>query len=158
MAHDAAKIANKFLELAEESGMTLTPMHVLKLVYIAHGWSLALRGLPLIENDIEAWQYGPVIPDLYHKIKVYGSGPIKEMLRTRDASDLETEEQSLIAAVFKAYKEFSAFKLSALTHAQGTPWFEVWNVEKGHFDKNLKIRNDKIKSHFSSLKPTRATT
>lgn len=34
--HDSRIIANRFLELAERNGDTLTPMQVLKLVYIAH--------------------------------------------------------------------------------------------------------------------------
>lgn len=57
MAHDARAVANYMLAVAEKKGMTLTPMQVLKLVYLAHGWSLAWFGRPLIRDDVEAWDY-----------------------------------------------------------------------------------------------------
>src|SRR5437870_2146380 len=42
--HDSRTVANHFLRLAREKGDFLTPMQVLKLVYIAHGWMLGLYG------------------------------------------------------------------------------------------------------------------
>ena len=59
----------------------LTPIHILKLVYIAHGWSLAIGEHPLIRNEIEAWEYGPVIRSLYDAVKRYGRDPISAPLK-----------------------------------------------------------------------------
>jgi uncharacterized phage-associated protein len=53
----AAAVADRFREL---SGNTLTPLQLLKLAYIAHGWSFPIRKQGLIGERIEAWQYGPV--------------------------------------------------------------------------------------------------
>ena len=72
------QVAEYFLNLARADDKTLSPMQVLKLVYIAHGWNLGLNAQPLVNEDIEAWQYGPVIPSLYHKYKQYGSNPIQD--------------------------------------------------------------------------------
>ena len=55
--HDSRTIANEFLRLAAERHTGLTSTQVLKLVYIAHGWSLALLGKPLIGDEIQAWQF-----------------------------------------------------------------------------------------------------
>ena len=38
-------------------------MQVLKLVYYCHAWMLGLYGRPLIRQPIEAWRYGPVVPE-----------------------------------------------------------------------------------------------
>ena len=60
--YDSRTVANEFLKLADKDNDTLTPMQLLKLVFIAHGWCLGLLGRHLIKDSIEAWQYGPVIP------------------------------------------------------------------------------------------------
>ena len=38
-----------------------TPMHVLKLVYLCHGWVLGLTDQALIDEPVEAWQYVPPV-------------------------------------------------------------------------------------------------
>ena len=45
-----------------------TPMHVLKLVYLCHGWCLGFTGEALINEPVEAWTYGPVVPTVYHLV------------------------------------------------------------------------------------------
>jgi antitoxin SocA-like protein len=76
MAVQARVVANEFIRLAEADGRALTPLQVIKLAYIAHGWMLALYQRPLISDSIEAWKYGPVIPTLYHALKKYGAGSV----------------------------------------------------------------------------------
>ena len=50
MAHAALAVADYILT----NGKSFTPMQIMKLVYIAHGWSLGLRQKPLIRERIEA--------------------------------------------------------------------------------------------------------
>jgi uncharacterized phage-associated protein len=69
MTHNPIAIANYFIELAK----FITPMKLQKLVYFAHGWCLALADKPLINEKIEAWQYGPVVSSLYREFKKYGN-------------------------------------------------------------------------------------
>src|SRR4051812_38412301 len=72
-------IANYFLDLAEMDNEKIQPLKMQKLVYFAHGWYMAFMGdpiKPLLDEYVEAWQYGPVIPDLYHAFKSFGSNPI----------------------------------------------------------------------------------
>jgi uncharacterized phage-associated protein len=139
-------VANYFLELAEKEGKQLTPMQVQKLVYFAHGWHLALTGRPLIEEQVEAWTYGPVIPALYHAFKEFGGGPIegratelrvdvnpatgrRTILRVVtptldnecEVADLEYIK-SLVKRVWEVYGEWSAVQLSQMTHEPGGPW------------------------------------
>ena len=73
-------VANEFISLAKKDGYYFTPMQLLKLVYIAHGWMFGFFNEPLIDDDIEAWKYGPVIPNLYQAIKNYGSRQIEDII------------------------------------------------------------------------------
>ncbi len=139
----ALTVAQKFLDLASEQGRTLTPMQLLKLVYIAHGWMLGLYDRPLIKENVEAWPYGPVIPELYHAIKKYRDKPVQD-IKTRVEESLDTQETAMIADVYSKYGRFSGIELSSMTHAKGTPWHKT-------FDHAGVISNDLIQSHYKKL-------
>jgi len=121
-------------------------MQLLKLVYIAHGWSLGLYGLPLIRDEVQAWQYGPVIPQLYNRIRNYRSMPITHDIRSFD-NDLSPREADLVRQVFQIYGDKSGPELSRITHAEGTPWRKTY--VPGSF--GLTIPNDLIEDHYKRL-------
>ena len=140
-------VANRFLTLAKENDDTLTPMQLLKLVYIAHGWMLGLYGRPLIHDEIEAWQYGPVIPKLYDAVRVYKSNPVGDIAVIDGDKILDEKESSIIEQVYKIYGSLSGPALSRLTHAKDTPW-EITSKLKGFWGA---ISNDIIEDHYQRL-------
>ncbi|MDC4872757.1 DUF4065 domain-containing protein, partial [Acinetobacter baumannii] len=100
----ALQVANKIIESGKNKNppQYYTPMQLLKLVYIAHGWMLALFNRPLFNEKVEAWKYGPVIPELYEAVKHYKANPVKELsVNSDDAFDIQ--EQGVIDYVINAY-------------------------------------------------------
>ena len=146
--HDSRTVANRFLALAREQGISLTPMQLIKLVYIAHGWMLGLYGRPLIRDPVEAWQYGPVIRRLYNAIRKYGARNVTEDIPV-DALDVNlTElEDDLVQQVWKKYGKKNGVMLSRLTHAPGTPWAQTFAA--GEF--GTPISQDIIADHYQRL-------
>jgi uncharacterized phage-associated protein len=144
-------VANEFLRLAEAKEKPLTPMQLLKLVYIAHGWSLALHGRRLIQDEIQAWQYGPVIPRLYNAIREFRSNPVTGRL-SEEGSPLDAEAKDLISQTFETYGAMNGVALSRITHAEGTPWSQTYKT--GAF--GLVIPDDLIRDHYESLARSRA--
>ncbi|MCA0449322.1 MAG: DUF4065 domain-containing protein [Proteobacteria bacterium] len=144
--YDSRTIANRFLELASTSNDTLTSMQLLKLVYMAHGWMLGLYHRPLIKDEVQAWQYGPVIPRLYNAIRHFKgsavSGPIKS-----DKEALDEFAQNIIEQVYERYGRLSGPALSRLTHAADSPWEVVY--EPGSF--GLVIPDDLIEDYYARL-------
>lgn len=161
MAYPAKAVANEFLKLAEAGGNPISPMKLLKLVYFAHGWYLAITDQPLIEERVEAWQYGPVIPVLYHEFKRFGNDSITE--RATDApryvggksiSDIPyinasacdpsaSEVKTLIEKVWKTYGSQTAGQLSSATHQAGTPWAQTYTGQR-----SLVIPDEVIKEYY----------
>ena len=74
MGHDARAVANNLIEMSGEG--PLTPLQIIKLTYICHGWMLGLYGRPLVKQNVKAWTYGPVIPDVYRALKTYRANPV----------------------------------------------------------------------------------
>lgn len=149
----AKSIANYFLELAKASGQPISPMKLQKLVYYAHGWYAGYTDRPLINEAVEAWQYGPVIPSLYHEFKRFGSGTIEgkafeyDALGVREASPpADPDIRTFLQNVFNSYGQYSGIRLSEMTHATGTPWDTTWSECKGM--RGVDIPFPKIASYF----------
>lgn len=61
----ALDVANYFI--ANYGGGTeMTNLKLNKLVYFAQAVSLKQYGVPLFSDEIQAWSYGPVEPEVYH--------------------------------------------------------------------------------------------
>lgn len=149
MPYSAIKVANEFLRLAreDEPPKQFTPLQMIKLVYIAHGWSLIHLDTPLLREQPQAWQYGPVVPTLYRAIQQYRSGPVSEAIPDNDREELTADALALIKAVYDTYGEYSGIQLSNMTHQPGTPWSEAWN-ERG---RNSTISNEAIRNHYQEI-------
>lgn len=148
MPESPLAIAGYFLQKAEATGEILTPMKVVKLVYIAHGWYLGLTQRPLITDDVEAWQYGPVVREVYHQLKKYGNsavpaGAVPPWITITDAS-----VEPFLDSVWGAYKSFSGGQLSTLTHQPNTPWDITWNQRGGKHLRGAIIEPALIQKHY----------
>lgn len=142
VGHESCSVASYLLWLARDR--YVTPMQLLKLVYICHGWMLGLHGRPLVSEPIQAWKYGPVIPDLYHAYKRYGGNNIAER-PSGEPSGFDEDEKTVMSEVLERYGDFTGVQLSALTHKAGTPWDITWK------SKASLISNDLIEEHYREL-------
>ena len=158
-------VANRLLELAVAGGRSLTNMQLQKLVYIAHGWTLALTEESLTTDEPEAWDYGPVYKDLYRSLRQYGSGQVERKIKYDDymyfhdhgsqdvTATFSSDEEQIISAVWNTYGHFPAFQLSALTHQEGTPWSRTYKPGS-----SAEIPANDIREHFQQLARERTTT
>lgn len=148
-------VANEFLKLSENTDIEMTTMKLLKLMYIAQGLSLSLLDRPIFLNDhIEAWKFGPVIPSIYHEFKHFKSEPITSKSVLLDTtyqqysepilSDLE--DQKIVLLTWQLYKNISAKDLVDLTHMTGTPWSLSYRN-----DQNRVIENTLIKKYYDKF-------
>lgn len=147
-------IANYFLNKARSEGETLTPLKLIKLVYLAHGWYLALKNSPLIEERILAWKYGPVIRTLYDRLKHYGNQPIKQCLCATD-NKIEPNDEALLQEVWNVYRDYTAIELSSLTHEKGSPWDIAWHNQNGKSILNFPIDDGIIKAYYQEKGKTK---
>ncbi|MEN2785816.1 Panacea domain-containing protein [Sphingomonas qilianensis] len=151
-AYPPLAVANAVLDEARVQGKSLTIMQLLKLVYIAHGWSLALLKAPLVDQQPEAWQHGPVFPSVYREFRRFGSQPIVGnavgpfgMVPT---AKLSSQQSAVIQSVVKSYGDMHAFSLSRITHEPGTPWSQTYRGGLGNSDE---IPNAIISEHYTKL-------
>lgn len=148
--HSATKVAKKLTDVLNGQGHTdVTLLKLLKITYIAHGWMLGLCNRPLVSENIEAWKYGPVIPELYQNIKGHGRNHINALPDIYDVN-LDVQEESIIRQTCELYGKCSAGRLVAVTHAEGTPWWNVWHAEGGA-KHGAKIPDSMIQIYYEKL-------
>lgn len=141
MAYKVIDIANKIIAKTDtEHGDSISNLKLQKMLYYMQGFHLAYFGTPLFEDDIVAWQYGPVIPSVYANFKSFGKGNIS-LPEDENIIKLTPDEESLFAEVYEVYGQFSAVKLMEMTHNE-SPWetTEIQDV----------ITKDKLKSFFKT--------
>jgi len=157
--HRPEAIANEFLEKSD-----LTQMQLQKLVYIAHGWTLALTDEALVSEEPRAWDYGPVFPGLREHVKYAGKEPLRSRIHKNDNNPfaffenkdrgepykavLTADERLILDTVWDRYGHLSAFDLSNLTHRNGTPWSIVYRSPAG---RSSPISNRLIKEHYLEI-------
>jgi uncharacterized phage-associated protein len=144
-------IANYLIQKSFDKGIEITPMKLVKLVYISHGWYLGLKQEPLITERIQAWKYGPVVESVYHTFKKYGGNQIESLESDCGIIPFPTDDiKSFLDKIYSVYGEFTAIQLSSLTHQRGTPWDIIWNSKGGAITSSTTIPNDLIKDHYKA--------
>jgi uncharacterized phage-associated protein len=144
-SHTAERVAEYFLWLSRED--PITPMQLLKMVYISHGWMLGLHSRPLFAEQVEAWQYGPVVASVYHRYKKFGSKFITDYPQ-HEPIEFDSRERKVMEQVWNAYHAYTGVQLSALTHQKGSPWDLTRRTIHGSLGV---ISNDLIEDHYRRL-------
>lgn len=153
-------VANEFLRLGQQAGRETSPMKLQKLMYYAHGWHLGLYAVteqeslvPLVNEEPQAWGYGPVFPSTYQEFKDFGASPIKRYagvvaadLRVvepvfedeREASEIDVEfARAVVQKIWERYGNYTAMTLSEMTHEKGTPWYQVRAKARKKYGKTI---------------------
>ncbi|MEI7686523.1 MAG: type II toxin-antitoxin system antitoxin SocA domain-containing protein [Planctomycetota bacterium] len=121
-------IAKEFMKLSLSGPEKdpLTNLRLQKLLYYAQAWSMVLRERDLFAEELQAWRYGPVVPEVYQAMPdEQGAKPITPELFV-DVPDISDEdEKEFLNHLWDAYKGFSALKLSDMTHHEA-PWIKAW--------------------------------
>lgn len=148
MPYLAGQVANYFIDRGQAEGVIVDPLKIQKLVYLSHGWHLAFVKTPLISETIEAWKYGPVVPELYREFRDFGSSTINKAATVpASATPLNSATLALLDQVWNKYGRISGVALSAITHEPGYAWDLARRGSEGGWA-NPTIPNDWIKDEF----------
>lgn len=119
--YNALNIAKYFIKLASpEEEDFITNLKLQKLLYYAQGFHLALYAKPLFNEQIKAWQHGPVVTEIYSNYKKYRTN----ILPQPDDFEMEqydSETRELLDEIYEVYGQYTAPTLMRFTHKE-PPW------------------------------------
>lgn len=115
------EFANQIIARFDASvGDVVTQMKLQKLLYYAHGWSMAINGHGLFDEHVEAWKDGPVVHSVYSEFSRYGRAAIVlDQLPP-------LIDNPILDAVVESYGEHSAAWLRNQTHREA-PWIATFD-------------------------------
>lgn len=116
--------------------------------------------MPVIDEGFQAWDYGPVVPELYQQLRQFGGHIIDDYIRELDpitgqlvayvANDQDRQFWEILNKVWEQYAGFSALQLSTLSHEPNS----AWSIARQSSPFNAPIDNQMIRT---SLLPTSST-
>lgn len=101
----------------------MTNLKLNKLVYFAQALSLKRYETPLFSDEIQAWSYGPVEPEVYRAFQKYGKSVIRHPEGSYEAS---VRLHEVAQQVMQTYGELTAFDLVRISHRKGSAWKSVY--------------------------------
>ena len=155
--YDGREVANLLLDKADARQVALTQISLLKILYFCQGWYLLYKNKPLICNDFEAWENGPVIKVVRDAFKSFGgkritgragkfdlmSGEVAEVI-----PNLNPADEDFVSQIFEVYHVFGPWELRDMTHEPGSPWHKLWKSDQPVARFGLRIKNQEILEHF----------
>jgi uncharacterized phage-associated protein len=143
-------VADYFIWLANSTGSFVSNLKIQKLVYYTQAWHLAINGVPLFEEDFEAWVHGPVIPSLYHELKVFSWKPITKDIDEEQLNTVLTgDTRSFLEEVAEAYFSCDAYELERMTHSED-PWLRARDTLPLDSPSNTVIQKEWMKEYYGA--------
>lgn len=156
--YNALDVARYIINKSNTSGCALSNLKLQKVLYFVQANFLVNTddNHPCFANRIEAWDFGPVIPDVYHEFKRYGSSNIPYIEEYTDFSDglwnsatkkysdsiIMDEDKPKIDEMVQMCEPYTATALVNITHNQ-RPWKDAYS--RGY---NMEITNDAILEYY----------
>lgn len=123
--YSAETIAEFFLSITDPDSNDVSNLKLQKLCYYAQGLLTAMRGKPLFSETVEAWDHGPVVPDLYHQYKKHRKSPIP-VVAGFDENQIASKDRQVLKDVYAFYGQFSPWRLREMSH-KDKPWIDAYN-------------------------------
>lgn len=140
----ANQVARVLLAWADKNGDVITNLKLQKLLYYAQAWYLVNFGKRLFKDPIKAWDFGPVVPDVYHAWKEHQSSPIPYSSNGKEELCLQPHQIEYLRDFYKVFSSLSATALVSMSHAE-KPWKEAH--AKGN---TTEIRPDVMREYYLS--------
>jgi uncharacterized phage-associated protein len=145
-----------------QKGDTISHKKLQKLLYYVEAWHLVNFDNPILNEDFQAWVHGPVVPELYHKLKEFGFNDLKVV--NDEFETVDEEINSIIAknkisdetiefvySVLDRYGSLTSFELELLSHSEA-PWLEARQDYPPHEPCTNIISKDTMKAFYSKIK------
>lgn len=140
---DSVILAKSLRHMAVIEGIDLTQSQIQTILYIAYGVRLATKNERLTSEHPQMWQYGPVFPRAYNRLRKDSTDGTDEYY------SLKTDHPNIFKYLencFRRYAWTKACILSTPHLSEGTPWYQT---RKSNPDRwGVRIEDELIREWF----------
>ena len=129
MMYMAMTVAKYIVSKCTREHTPVSNLQLQKILYFVQKESLLYDGGPIFADEIEAWQFGPVVPNVYFHFSGFGAMPI---VMEYETPEFEEEEEELIDDVVARKKMLYPWDLVEETHKTGGAWDQIYCGGRGN--------------------------
>ena len=116
MSYEACDVAEYIIFYSHSKDYSISNLRLQKLLYFIQEEFYKI-GRNCFDDEIEYWDCGPIIEDVYRQYKVYSGGNIPGFI-AKNPSDITDDDKTLIASVVDRYKCKSTVQLDKIIYTQ----------------------------------------
>lgn len=143
-------VIDAILVVSAGKGISVCNLKLQKLLYYCQGYNLAINGNSLFDEEIRAWEHGPVVRSTYFDYNQYGSSPIPTPALS--ITEFNSEVIKIVEYVVNRLGSIRPWDLRNQTHEE-QPWRAHYDVETDSVDKEIISKaeiSDYFKQQFAS--------
>lgn len=118
MAYNALSVAKHVVSYCCTQKKPISNLKLQKIMYYAWVDYYKEVQASLYDDNICAWQLGPVVPEVYYEFCSFAGTPIVREF----PSELNKNDIMIVNKIIDRYIDASASSLVSKTHQKGTPW------------------------------------
>lgn len=127
MIYNAKDIARYVLVYYERHNTGCSNLKLQKVLYFLQAEFLVTKRKRLFREPIIAWDFGPVVKEVYEEYKMFGSGTIPIAYMT--SPFIELEDLQILDTMLTELQDYSSATLTNITLHQ-SPWRQNYNRER----------------------------
>jgi uncharacterized phage-associated protein len=112
--------------ICERGEWAVSNLQLQKLLYIAQMCYLGVRGERLADVGFEAWDYGPVVPQIYSRVRMFGSRPIKDVFFSALPFAEDSDRKQVLMDVCRDLLPLRPGQLVEITHWKDGAWAKTY--------------------------------
>ena len=143
MELDSVLLAKSLRHMAVIEGMELTQSQIQCILYIAYGVRLATKNERLTAEHPQMWQYGPVFPRAYNRLRKDGTDGTEEYYT------LKSDHPAIFQYLQNCFKRYGWTKACILVSphtSDGSPWADTRQDNPNGW--GARIEDDLIREWF----------
>lgn len=135
MGFSPVNVSNNLLKRSFDENLRMSPMKLQKLLYFVAAEFAKKTGTPLLDEDFQAWQYGPVVRSVFDEFRGFRGNSISAYGKDAQGKAYTIDEsrnpqlKAALDRVWAASKLQNAVALSRLTHAPESGWRKAYDSQ-----------------------------
>lgn len=126
----AIELAKYIVNKCVDDNHPITNLQLQKILYYVQRDHLRKYNERAFIDEIEAWKFGPVVPEVYYAFCYYGAMPIGN--RYDNASNIEIDDFELVNKIVEEKRLLKPWDLVNDTHKAGGAWDKTYRNGEGN--------------------------
>lgn len=125
---DAIELAKYIVSKCIDDDKPISNLQLQKILFYIQK-DFIKRGKLAFPDDIEAWQFGPVVPDVYYHYCGHGATPI---FYKYEETNVELNDKNRIDSIIEDKRELNPWEMVQETHKSGGAWDIIYKDGQGN--------------------------